>query len=124
MNRIQFKIFVFSLLLFHALSHYVTNLKYYDNHRGRRGSKPQIQSEPDQDPITIAIIGTNDIHGTVFPREILRTDTEEIYKYGGLVYMANLMETINAEFGKRAIYLDGGDQFQGGIEAGPQVSKG
>lgn len=28
------------------------------------------------DPIkTIAIIGTNDIHGTAFPQELLRTDT-------------------------------------------------
>ena len=72
----------------------------------------------------MAIIGTNDIHGTAFPREILNTATKETYKYGGLVYMARLMEIIQNEFKNRVIYLDGGDQFQGGIESGPKVSSG
>ena len=74
--------------------------------------------------ITVAIMGTNDLHGTAFPREILRTDNGDVYKYGGLVYMGRLMEIIKEEFQDRAIYLDGGDQFQGGIEGGPEVSKG
>lgn len=82
------------------------------------------QDEEAEKTITVAIIGTNDIHGTVFPREILNTATKETYKYGGLVYMARLMEIIQKEFKNRVIYLDGGDQFQGGIESGPEVSSG
>ena len=74
--------------------------------------------------ITIAIVGTNDIHGTVFPKEILNTRTNETYKYGGLVYMGRLIEILQKEFQHRLIYLDAGDQYQGGIESGPKVSSG
>lgn len=40
---------------------------------------------------TIAIIGTNDIHGTAFPKSLVREDTGEQYSYGGLVYMGRLI---------------------------------
>jgi 2',3'-cyclic-nucleotide 2'-phosphodiesterase (5'-nucleotidase family) len=33
---------------------------------------------------TVAIIGTNDIHGSAFPTELYRTDTQQTYNYGGL----------------------------------------
>jgi len=33
---------------------------------------------------TVAIIGTNDIHGSAFPTELYRSDTSESYTYGGL----------------------------------------
>ena len=54
----------------------------------------------------IAIIGTNDIHGTAFPREILNTASGETYKYGGLVYMARLMEIIQKEGRGVLLYLN------------------
>ena len=44
--------------------------------------------------ITIAIIGTNDIHGTAFPTEMKRSDTEETYMYGGLHIMGGLINII------------------------------
>lgn len=44
--------------------------------------------------ITIAIIGTNDIHGTAFPMEMIRSDTKEIYFYGGLNVMGGLINII------------------------------
>jgi len=33
---------------------------------------------------TVAIIGTNDIHGSAFPTALYRSDTNENYSYGGL----------------------------------------
>lgn len=33
---------------------------------------------------TVAIIGTNDIHGGAFPTALYRSDTSENYTYGGL----------------------------------------
>jgi hypothetical protein len=33
---------------------------------------------------TVAIIGTNDIHGGAFPTALFRPDTNESYNYGGL----------------------------------------
>lgn len=63
----------------------------------------------------IAIIGTNDIHGKAFPTVLSRQDTGEKYNYGGLVYMARLFEIIKSENPDRTLFLDAGDQFQGGI---------
>lgn len=42
----------------------------------------------------VAVIGTNDLHGQAFPSSLSRKDTGEKYNYGGLVYMARLIEII------------------------------
>ena len=44
--------------------------------------------------VTIAIIGTNDIHGTAFPALLQRADTGEEYYYGGLPILGTLMNII------------------------------
>lgn len=46
---------------------------------------------------TVAVIGTNDIHGTAFPTSLFRTDNNEFYTYGGLEFMAQMIETIQME---------------------------
>ncbi len=69
-------------------------------------------------------MSTNDLHGTAFPKSLYRSDNREEYKYGGLVYLARLINIVKDQYGDRAIYLDTGDQYQGGVEAGPQASKG
>jgi hypothetical protein len=33
---------------------------------------------------TIALLSTNDIHGSAFPTTLYRSDTNESYSYGGL----------------------------------------
>jgi 2',3'-cyclic-nucleotide 2'-phosphodiesterase (5'-nucleotidase family) len=58
---------------------------------------------------TVAIISTNDIHGRAFPTKILRTDTNETYKYGGLVYMASMIERLRKEYKGNVLYLDAVD---------------
>ena len=64
---------------------------------------------------TVVIVSTNDIHGSAFPTFLYRTDTGENYTYGGLEVMAQMIQTIREEYGGNMIYLDAGDQFQGGI---------
>jgi len=64
---------------------------------------------------TVVIVSTNDIHGSAFPTYLYRTDTGEKYTYGGLEVMAQMIQTIREEYGGNMIYLDAGDQFQGGI---------
>lgn len=64
---------------------------------------------------TVVIVSTNDIHGSAFPTYLYRTDTGENYTYGGLEVMAQMIQTIREEYGGNMIYLDAGDQFQGGI---------
>ena len=74
----------------------------------------------------IAIIGTNDIHGAALPTNItIHKNNKTIeYKYGGLVYMARMIEIIKKENPGKVLYLDAGDQFQGGIESGTLISQG
>lgn len=56
---------------------------------------------------------------------MMRSDTKEKYNYGGLVYMANMISTIKNQYGKNnTLWLDAGDQFQGGIESSKLVSDG
>lgn len=43
---------------------------------------------------TIAIIGSNDVHGKAFPTTLIRQDTGLEYMYGGLTYMATLVDII------------------------------
>lgn len=45
--------------------------------------------------VTIAIIGTNDIHGAAFPAQMVRSDNmSQQYLYGGLQYMGRLIQII------------------------------
>ena len=44
--------------------------------------------------IKVAIVGTNDIHGNALPTNIFRADHNETYNYGGLAYMASMINTI------------------------------
>jgi 2',3'-cyclic-nucleotide 2'-phosphodiesterase (5'-nucleotidase family) len=66
---------------------------------------------------TIAIFGTNDIHGYVLPMEITHSLTNETYNYGGLQYLSNYIDILKDEWKDRFLWLDAGDQFQGGIES-------
>lgn len=43
----------------------------------------------------IVIIGTNDIHGKVYPTKLFRSDTREEYKNGGLTYAMTIMDIVN-----------------------------
>jgi 2',3'-cyclic-nucleotide 2'-phosphodiesterase (5'-nucleotidase family) len=65
--------------------------------------------------VTVAIIGTNDLHGSAFPIMMQRQDTGERYQYGGLTIMGQLISFIRSEYPGNTLYLDAGDQFQGGI---------
>lgn len=72
----------------------------------------------------VTIIGSNDIHGKAFPTVLTDSRTNETYNYGGLVYMASIIEIIEAENEGNTIFLDAGDQFQGGIESSSKISSG
>ena len=74
----------------------------------------------DKNYIYIPIVGTDDIHGTFFPRvnKIKIGNKTLTYKTGGLEYIAKYINIIREEFGSnRVLYLDAGDFFQGGIES-------
>ena len=66
---------------------------------------------------TIAILGTNDIHGAAFPMSLLNTNTDQRYNYGGFEYFASYINTLRKTWGNRLLWLDSGDEFQGTIES-------
>jgi 2',3'-cyclic-nucleotide 2'-phosphodiesterase (5'-nucleotidase family) len=66
---------------------------------------------------TIAIFGTNDIHGAAFPSHLTHLKTNENYIYGGLEYLAGYINILRSDWDNRFIWLDAGDQFSGAIES-------
>lgn len=70
------------------------------------------------------MIATNDIHGSALPSKHYRLDTNESYEQGGLQYLAHMIKTIQEEYEGNCLYLDAGDQWQGGIESSEKISKG
>lgn len=49
---------------------------------------------------TIAIIATNDIHGSVFPTKMRRTDNLEIYTQGGLTVLGTMINALRKQMGQ------------------------
>ncbi len=63
---------------------------------------------------TLAIMGTNDIHGQAFEKEMRMVD--ETIKYGGYKLLSSVIKKIRDEFKDRFLWLDAGDQFTGTVE--------
>lgn len=80
---------------------------------------------------TIAILGTNDIHGALAPETEKTRNSESNgettpieYQRGGLAVLASYVKTLKKEFGPRLLWLDGGDEFQGSVESNMEKGKG
>ena len=72
----------------------------------------------DKNYVYIPIVGTDDIHGTFFPKtNHLKIGNQTLtYTTGGLEYVAKYINILREEFGSnRVLYFDGGDYYQGGI---------
>ena len=101
------KKFIFSIIFpLYIITEDIINLSNYDY--------PKKSSEDDS-TYNIVIMGTNDIHGAFFPHKKKINNTT--YDYGGLIYMGNYITNLREEWGNRFIWLDSGDQFQGGLES-------
>ena len=44
--------------------------------------------------VKVAIVGTNDIHGSALPTQLHRPDLNQNYTYGGLEYLASMVDTL------------------------------
>ena len=101
------KKFILSIIFpLYIITEKIINLSNYDY--------PKKTSE-ENSTYNIAIMGTNDIHGAFFPQKV--NINNNIYDYGGLIYMGNYITNLREEWGNRFIWLDSGDQFQGGLES-------
>jgi 5'-nucleotidase len=70
---------------------------------------------------TIAILGTNDIHGGLPPQNLKSREPEGgapvSYDAGGAAFLASYIRVLKGELGARLLWLDAGDEFQGTIES-------
>jgi len=71
----------------------------------------------DNEVYNIAMMGTNDIHGSVFGLSLRHPLTNLTYTYGGLDNLVPFIKIMRNEWKERFLWLDSGDQFQGGIES-------
>ena len=65
--------------------------------------------------IRIAILGTNDFHGGIFPNKYSDILYNK-YSNGGGNYLYSYAKILKEEWGKQLLWLDGGDQFSGTME--------
>ena len=73
----------------------------------------------------VAILSVNDIHGVYFPSTTTYVDKNNAtsyYESGGLDYLGKYISILKQEWGERFIFLDAGDEFQGGLET--KISNG
>jgi len=80
------------------------------------------KTDEDSDEYNIVLFGTTDIHGNYFPKNNSMPNKQGTYLTGGLEYMASFFDILRNDFGERSMYLDAGDQFQGGLES--RISNG
>lgn len=70
---------------------------------------------------TIVVLGTNDIHGTLFPLESKTVEEQSQkkipYTKAGLTVFASYLKILQNQFQDHLIWLDGGDEFQGALES-------
>ena len=72
-------------------------------------------AEISNDIINVAIMGTNDIHGEIFPN-IFQSPENTTLASGGATNIYSYVEALREEYGKYFLWFDGGDQFQGTME--------
>src|SRR4051812_10859935 len=73
-----------------------------------------VENVSGHDLETIAILGTNDIHGALAPqaaKTVEANGTAPIeYERGGATMLASYVRELQSEFGDRLVWLEAGDQ--------------
>ena len=67
------------------------------------------------DIITVAVMGTNDVHGEVFPNNF-KAPNNTIISTGGGTNIYSYTKILREQWKNNFLWLDGGDQFQGTME--------
>ncbi len=85
------------------------------------------QAPQGHDIETIAILGTNDLHGVIAPQTLKTRELDGVipieYQAGGISYLASYVKILRSEFGRNLIWLDAGDEFQGSIESNQEQGR-
>ena len=76
----------------------------------------QAWQSPGADEDTIAIVGINDFHGSLLPKERKLPDGR-IVRSGGASALAGMLQILKEETRGRLLVIDAGDEWQGTIES-------
>ena len=104
-NSIFQKIIVFSLIISSIYSSDAVELSSYN----------YPKQDIDNKIVRVAIFGTNDIHGEIFPNTFQSPNNSTLAS-GGATNIFSYVEAMRKEWGDYFLWLDGGDQFQGTME--------
>ena len=83
---------------------------------------PKRQGNLKDNRYQIAIVGTNDLHGYIFSQNYTNPLTGKIYTNKGLKQLSGFISILRRGWGHRFLWVDAGNQFQGGLES--KISKG
>lgn len=107
-SSITYTLILFFLLKLTVSLEAIANLSDYDYPKN---------SEND-DLTIIPIIGINDIHGRIFPKEIKSLPKGlKTLRNSGLTLFSSYVSILNKEYDGNIIVLDAGDQYQGTLES-------
>ena len=65
--------------------------------------------------IRIAVLGTNDFHGAIFPTQFADSKNQR-FPNGGAINLYSYAKILKNQWANQFLWLDGGDQFQGTME--------
>ena len=65
--------------------------------------------------VRIAILGTNDFHGEIFPNQFPDSNNKR-FPNGGAINLYSYAQLLQQQWSNQFLWLDGGDQFQGTME--------
>ena len=99
------KFIVFSLIISTINSSTTVELSDYDYPKNDFSNKR----------VNVAIMGTNDIHGEIFPNTF-QSPNNSILTSGGATNIYSYVKALRNEWKDYFLWLDGGDQFQGTME--------
>ena len=116
MNGIYF-LFIFFLIFSQEINAIETSETNDETHEEILNLDPgsSLPSYDDENYFYIPIFHTNDIHGSFYSKRILLPSGKS-YSIGGLEYLGKYISIMSKEWKERFLFLDTGDQFQGGIE--------
>ena len=104
--------FFFSFIFIYVHTQSILNISNYEY--------PHPNEFP-EDNFTIAILTTNDIHGVYFPING-NLQNGETFTQSGAEYLGKYINILRNEWKDQFLWLDAGDQFQGGLES--KISNG
>ena len=104
--------FLFSLIICISLA----GCAHKDTKRTTESEIPQSAFEStDPNQVTIALVGLNDFHGSLLPRE--RKLGNLVVQSGGASALASMISILRDEMKGKVLIIDAGDQWQGTLES-------